>query len=137
MHNFGIISDLNVHYLYNERQHQECVNAKKHGAAYNAGKFVLETILKGLSGAWVVIKIVFIMLAFTWPLLILAGFFWPATAAVFGLAALAYLTFKAYEGIRIYNSQKPYYKPPIPKYQKLIKRNKKPFGAKLTDFFRN
>lgn len=135
-HNFGIIMDLNFHYLYEERSYQDCVRAKKENIVWKATKFVLNTI--GMSIALVLMVIA----TSIWPIFIglvlaLVGTIcWPATAVIVGTVAAIYLTIKVVEGFNLYHTQKPYYISPIEKNKHLIKRNKKPFGSKLTDIFR-
>lgn len=136
IHNFGIISDLNVHFLSEERQYQDCINAKKHNIVLRAAGLVFETILLTLVGA--AILVIFSMFAFVLlsPIIMLTVVCWPATVAIIGTIAAIWLTFKLCEGIKIYKTQTPYYIAPNKEYQKLIKRHRKPLGARLTDFFR-
>lgn len=136
MHNFGVISDLNIHSLTDERTYQDCVTAKKHGIAYKVAAVVLETIIITLYLTVLVILITLYAALLFFPLILLALICWPATVAIIGACAAIYLMCKVNEGLKIYTSQKPYYLPPIKKYEKMRLRNRKPLGARLTDFFR-
>lgn len=137
MHNFGIIADLNFHFLSELRQYEDCINKKKHGIIYKTGEVILQTIGISLIGVLFVTYISLFLTAFLIvPIIFALAGMWPVTVALIGSLVLAYIVFKTIEGIKIFKSQEPYYIKPIERYQHLIKRNKKPFGSKLTDFFR-
>lgn len=137
MHNFGIISDLNVHFLLKERQHQDCVDKKLRRSKVDlAIEYVATTFSFTLIGTVVVIYITLAALIIVPIIAYLTIVCWPITVALVAGYITAYIVYQTIEGIEVYKSQTPYYKPPIKKYQNLIKRTKKPFGARLTDFFR-